>query len=151
MKEQDKKNEEKEFPGYPHYPANEDIMNSKDNERLDVNVENLSRSPKISSSALPDKSVKPASEETTTPPLADVDSDDIDAAGPAETDLTADDLIALGEDEVDYGNREEPGSDLDVPGSEEDDADEEIGEEDEENNYYSLGGDAHEDLEEDKS
>ncbi len=30
--------------------------------------------------------------------------------------------------------------DLDVPGSEEDDANEEIGEEDEENNAYSLGG-----------
>ncbi|MEO7923093.1 MAG: hypothetical protein ABIR30_05395 [Chitinophagaceae bacterium] len=33
------------------------------------------------------------------------------------------------------------GSDLDVPGSEDDDANEEIGEEDEENNSYSLGGD----------
>ena len=33
------------------------------------------------------------------------------------------------------------GSDLDVPGSEEDNADEDIGEEDEENNSYSLGGD----------
>lgn len=43
-----------------------------------------------------------------------------------------------------------PGDDLDVPGSELDDQDEEIGEEDEENNYYSLGGDNHEDLEEDK-
>jgi hypothetical protein len=32
-----------------------------------------------------------------------------------------------------------------------DDAMEDIGEEDEENNYYSLGGDNHEDLEEDKS
>jgi len=32
------------------------------------------------------------------------------------------------------------GSDLDVPGSEEDDANEDIGE-DEENNPYSLGGD----------
>ena len=30
------------------------------------------------------------------------------------------------------------------------DDDETIGEEDEENNYYSLGGDNHEDLEEDK-
>ncbi len=39
---------------------------------------------------------------------------------------------------------------LDVPGAELDDADEEIGEEDEENNYYSLGGDDHNDLEEDK-
>jgi hypothetical protein len=30
------------------------------------------------------------------------------------------------------------GNDLDVPGSEDDDADEEIGEEDEENNSYSI-------------
>jgi hypothetical protein len=43
-----------------------------------------------------------------------------------------------------------PGEDLDVPGAELDDADEVIGEEDEENNYYSLGGDDHDDLEEDK-
>ena len=40
------------------------------------------------------------------------------------------------------------GSDLDVPGSELDDKMEEIGSEDEENNYYSLGGDAHNDLDE---
>src|SRR4030095_119884 len=33
------------------------------------------------------------------------------------------------------------GSDLDVPGAEEDDSNEDIGEEDEENNPYSLGGD----------
>jgi hypothetical protein len=42
------------------------------------------------------------------------------------------------------------GEDLDIPGAELDDADEGIGEEDEENNYYSLGGDNHEDLEETK-
>ena len=42
------------------------------------------------------------------------------------------------------------GPELDIPGSELDDADEEIGEEDEENNYYSLGGDDHNDLDEDK-
>ncbi|MCE7039105.1 hypothetical protein [Dyadobacter sp. CY312] len=40
------------------------------------------------------------------------------------------------------------GDDLDVPGSELDDQDEEIGREDEENNYYSLGGDNHERQEE---
>jgi len=39
------------------------------------------------------------------------------------------------------------GEDLDVPGAELDDAEEAIGEEDEENNYYSLGGDNHDDLE----
>jgi hypothetical protein len=43
------------------------------------------------------------------------------------------------------------GSDLDVPGSELDDEQEDTGGEDEENNYYSLGGDNHNDLEEDKS
>jgi hypothetical protein len=40
------------------------------------------------------------------------------------------------------------GEDLDVPGSELDDSDEEIGREDEENNYYSLGGDNHNSQEE---
>jgi hypothetical protein len=42
------------------------------------------------------------------------------------------------------------GNDLDVPGSELDDEQEEIGSEDEENNYYSVGGDNHDNLEEDK-
>ena len=48
------------------------------------------------------------------------------------------------------GQDEGPGEDLDVPGADSDDSAEAIGEEDEENNYYSLGGDAHDDLEEDK-
>lgn len=39
-------------------------------------------------------------------------------------------------------------SPLDVPGAELDDEEEKIGSEDEENNYYSLGGDEHNDLEE---
>lgn len=43
------------------------------------------------------------------------------------------------------------GDDLDVPGSELDDEQESIGNEDEENNYYSIGGDDHNDLEEDRS
>jgi hypothetical protein len=47
------------------------------------------------------------------------------------------------------GKIKKEGDDLDVPGSELDDADEAIGEEDEENNYYSVGGDDHQDLEED--
>ncbi len=42
------------------------------------------------------------------------------------------------------------GSDLDVPGSGLDDAQEKIGSEDEENKYYSIGGDNHNDLEESK-
>ena len=48
------------------------------------------------------------------------------------------------------GNRYRgPGDDLDIPGAELDDLKEATGEEDEENNYYSLGGDRHADLEED--
>jgi hypothetical protein len=42
------------------------------------------------------------------------------------------------------------GNDLDVPGAELDDEQENIGSEDEENNYYSLGGDDHNDLDENK-
>ena len=41
------------------------------------------------------------------------------------------------------------GEDLDIPGAELDDEMEDIGSEDEENNFYSLGGDNHNDLEED--
>jgi len=43
---------------------------------------------------------------------------------------------------------DESGEDLDVPGSELDDEKESIGSEDEENNYYSIGGDNHNNLEE---
>lgn len=46
-------------------------------------------------------------------------------------------------------NDDKTASDLDIPGSELDDIQEEIGNEDEENNYYSLGGDDHNDLDED--
>jgi hypothetical protein len=41
-------------------------------------------------------------------------------------------------------------NDLDVPGSELDDDLEEIGNEDEENNYWSIGGDEHDNLEENR-
>ena len=41
------------------------------------------------------------------------------------------------------------GEDLDIPGSKADEAKSNAGKEDEENNYYSLGGDNHNDLEED--
>jgi hypothetical protein len=51
--------------------------------------------------------------------------------------------------EKDFGD-DMTGDDLDVPGSELDDQQESVGSEDEENNYYSLGGDNHDDLEEDK-
>ena len=36
---------DQDFPGYPHYPAKDDILNPENNtERVDLDVENLSRS-----------------------------------------------------------------------------------------------------------
>lgn len=79
------------------------------------------------------------------------------------SDVTKEDLQVLGDDNLsmDMGEDEQlrnrvwpvdfAGEDLDIPGSEQDDRREEIGSEDEENNSYSLGGENHEDLEEDKS
>jgi len=48
-------------------------------------------------------------------------------------------------------NQDKSGSDLDIPGSELDDDQEDIGSEDEENNGYSIGGDNHNNLEEDNA
>ena len=55
------------------------------------------------------------------------------------------------EKELKKGGKRRTNTDLDVPGEELDDEKEITGSEDEENNYYSLGGDNHNDLEEDNS
>lgn len=65
-----------------------------------------------------------------------VDDENLEAA---ELDQTDEDGTPLNEE------TDRSGSDLDVPGSEEDDANEAIGEEDEENNSYSLGGESEDD------
>ncbi len=101
---QEKSGSDKEsFPGYPHYPASEDIYNNE--KEVELDPEDLSKKKK-----------------TQLPP----------ESGNQKTfyeDMT--------------------GEDLDVPGSKADEALPNEGSEDEENNYYSLGGDDHNDLEED--
>jgi len=84
-------------------------------------------------------------------------SDDIYAKFKKESELDPEDLTKkkfMNEPEGKNNEKDfeddQSGSDLDVPGSELDDEQESIGSEDEENNYYSLGGDDHDDLEEDK-
>jgi hypothetical protein len=76
---------------------------------------------------------------------ADVTKEDLEALGPRDFSMD------LGDDE-DLKHRVYPvdfsGNDLDVPGAELDDQSEKIGSEDEENNPYSIGGDAHDKLEE---
>ncbi|MCP9768974.1 hypothetical protein EGI22_13725 [Lacihabitans sp. LS3-19] len=92
------------FPGYPLYPASEDIYR-KGKKEMDMNPSDLSKkkSPNVEKGLMNEKGF--------------------------EDDMS--------------------GDDLDVPGSELDDQQESVGSEDEENNYYSLGGDAHSDLDED--
>lgn len=65
-----------------------------------------------------------------------------------EEDLDPDKIVEPVANPVDAALNEDSDIDLDIPGSELDDIQEVIGSEDEENNYYSLGGDNHKELDE---
>ncbi len=128
----DNKNKtDKDFPGYPHYPANEDIMNK--GERVDADDESISRANKHKAKDLKDR----IAEDKST--LTDNTNDDELIVSGTDADVTSEDLATLSSEGT--GIEEGAIDEFDVPGSEDDDANEEIGEEDEENNYYSLGGD----------
>ncbi|MBE0662406.1 MAG: hypothetical protein IH597_08055 [Bacteroidales bacterium] len=75
-------------------------------------------------------------------------TDDIYSNYLEEEDINPEDILKTKGSEKENLDELLPGGDLDVPGSELDDDMEDIGSEDEENNYYSLGGDAHNDLDE---
>jgi hypothetical protein len=104
---QAEKKEKTDLPGYPLYPAGDDIF-GKSKEEGNINPEDISKTKELNENNKAGKN--------------------------NEKDFVED----------------QSGSDLDVPGSELDDEQEKIGNEDEENNYYSLGGDDHNDLDEDK-
>jgi len=83
--------------------------------------------------------------------------EDIYSKSQKEVEINPEDISKIKEANIKVGTNNEKdfsddvsGSDLDVPGSELDDDQENVGSEDEENNYYSLGGDDHNDLDEDK-
>ena len=128
-------NKKKDFPGYPHYPASEDITRAGNNNGQ-LSVEGGDDI----TGARPDDS---SSDADITPEEMDMLSGETD--GPetrrvknTALDSTDEDGYALNEvSGVFESNKQD---DLDIPGSEDDDRDEQIGEEDEENNYYSLGG-----------
>jgi hypothetical protein len=118
---------EMDFPGYPHYPSKEDIMDDRtDNHRVDVDVENLPNSRNLTgvSQRFPQSNNKAddaqANQEDT--------SDDFSDIGP-RTELTSDGLDTLGTTNAEIGipqnrgnddlNKRMPGTDLD----EEDDLD----------------------------
>jgi hypothetical protein len=86
------------------------------------------------------------------------DSEDIFNKSHEEKDINPEEISKTKEANDNSGTNNEKnfkddisGSDLDVPGSELDDEQENMGSEDEENNFYSLGGDDHENLDEDNN
>jgi len=173
LNKSEKKQGEVKLPG--EYPPQEDIMNRLNTRRVGMDVENFSRAvgtENLNINEPPETNPNDIAEDPLNgqeyieedvamehPVPTNLESDSaLDASERNESDVTAEDLQALGpkdlsmdmgEDEQLLKNRVWPvdmaGSDLDIPGAELDDANEAIGSEDEENNSYSLGGDAHED------
>ncbi len=146
---------DQDFPGYPHYPAKEDIMDQRtDSHRVDMDVENLpaNRNTTGVSQRFTTGQGNERAEEPRQPGLEK--NDELNLRMGTEADVTDDDLAVLNSTDAEIGlpqnvSNEDINTDLDIPGSDLDDENEEIGEEDEENNYYSLGGDRHEAQEED--
>lgn len=174
------KNEEKKLPG--EYPPQEDIMNRRDQQRVGLDVENFSRAIGPENLNRPGEPIvsdpndvleepvlgnvedveEPAAREMERPvPRGlNLDDDSISFATGNESDVTDEDLEALGPKDLslDMGEDEQllkhrvwpvdmAGKDLDIPGSEgaSDSLNQGIGPADEENDYYSLGGDEKED------
>ena len=139
---------DQDFPGYPHYPAKEDIMDQRtDTHRVDMDVENLPANRNTTGVSQRFATSQNAGNENK-------ENDELNIQMGTEGDVNDDDLAILNSTDAEIGTpqnvtNEEIESDLDIPGSDLDDANENIGEEDEENNYYSLGGDRHEAQEED--
>ena len=134
-----------QYPGYPHYPANQDITQHADKVTFkeDAGDDLTAQSPLATDND------------------TDVTAEDLQLLDATESNMPTTDAANLQQsildavdDDGDPLNEATPGelsgADLDVPGSEDDDRDEALGEEDEENNYYSLGGDNHESQEENK-
>jgi len=153
-KEVEESNDEKideDFPGYPHYPAEEDILNpGSDVERVDIDVENLTRSNTIPSDHIKRIEGAPDIEPDFTM-VNDEDPEDIEMVPGTDADVTEEDLVLLGpkDGDMDMDEDEElrargwvpiTGRDLDVPDADMEGKDA-LGQGDEENSYYSLGGD----------
>jgi hypothetical protein len=142
------KTTDEEFPGYPKYGAEEDITRQAD--RVDENLDDevltqvkhheQPKKPKLNTDEVSSEDAEAKAKNT-----FDVTDEDMEALGPKDLSLD------MGDDEQ-LKQRKRPvdftGEDLDVPGTELDDDQEEVGSEDEENNSYSLGGDDKNNLDE---
>lgn len=158
---------DEDLPGYPHYPSSEDITHPSNGvKKVTLDPDEISRGQnpsEIPNEERTDKGtmgnmIDEEEDELLIVPgtEADVTKEDLALLGPRDEDLDLnDDELIRGKDRLDKLEDEEidrtalGDEDLDIPGTELDDSNEVIGEEDEENNYYSLGGDRHENLDED--
>ncbi len=135
-----KEGQDKDFPGYPHYPAREDIA-APDNNNGIVSIDAEKTAP----------TNERENEDIVMGTEADVTEEDLNLLdsidGGSEFNGVKNILDSIDEDGEPL-NENNTTDGLDVPGSELDDANEEIGAEDEENNYYSLGSDNNDSLEE---
>ena len=142
---------DEDFPGYPHYPAKDDILNPYNNvDRVDLDVDNISSNIHSPKSKILNDVAKDIQEEDI------LGNEDINII-PNDSDITEEDLILLGskEDDMDNGADESlrsggwvPSSSDDIDLPNDDIEDDMPGMEDEENDYYSLGGDDKSGLEE---
>lgn len=137
---------EQDFPGYPHYPAKEDMMDQRSgHHRVDADLENTGGTA-TNTTGYSQRYGGNADDQGT--PRSTQTEDDLGLQTGNDADVTSDDLIALNSTNDEIGtpqnvSTEDINTDNDIPGSELDDELEAVGEEDEENNYYSLGGDRH--------
>lgn len=151
---------DRDLPGYPHYPADEDIMNPQSGFKKISADEELANSKTLSSRNLNERGeeqdVSRVDDEDDEIKIvsgteADVTREDLELLGPKDGDNDmSDDELVLASSRVDEVEDEEE-SELDVPGAELEKDTDAPGQDDEENNYYSLGGDRHENLEEDQA
>ena len=113
---------DQDFPGYPHYPAKEDIMDQRtDSHRVDVDVENLPNSRNVtgvSQRFLAGQDQERAQEATIPGPATD---DDLDIKPGTEADVTDEDLAILNATNDEIGVPQnistEDSIDDDTPGS----------------------------------
>jgi len=147
---------DQDFPGYPHYPTREDIMDQRTgSHKIDMDVENLASARNTTGVSQRFVTAQEGQKSTAAENQQPVEeNNDLDIRPGTDADVDDDDLAILNSTNNEIGtpqniSTEDLETDLDIPGSELDDDNESIGEEDEENNYYSLGGDRHENQEED--
>lgn len=148
---------DQDFPGYPHYPAKEDIMDQRTgSHKVDMDMENLASG--RNATGVSQRFVRSQEGQRNNAPenrqSDENNEEDLNFRSGTEADVNDEDLAVLNSTNDEIGmpqnvSNEDLNTDLDIPGSELDDDNERIGEEDEENNYYSLGGDRHESQEED--